>query len=85
MFIRVSLRGMLSLTWVDTLRRDHNVGFLAGRLICIVLSLTVKSIGSLEIFLTALFLELNEVMTFTLELTLTVFMAGPFYFEISVT
>ena len=31
--IRVSLRGMLRLIRVDTLRRDHNVGFLAGRLI----------------------------------------------------
>ena len=32
MSIRVSLRGMLRLTRVDTLRRVHNVGFSAGRL-----------------------------------------------------
>ena len=31
--IRVSMRGMLRMIWVYTLRRDHNVGFLAGRLI----------------------------------------------------
>ena len=30
---RISLRGMRKLIWVDTLRRYHNVGFLAGRLI----------------------------------------------------
>ena len=29
---RISLRGMLRLIWVDTLRRVHNVGFLVGRL-----------------------------------------------------
>ena len=34
MYVRVSLRGMLRLIRVDTLRRVHNVGFLAGRLIC---------------------------------------------------
>ena len=33
MSIRISLRGMLRLIWVDTLRRDHNVGFLEGQLI----------------------------------------------------
>ena len=32
MSVRVSLRGMLKLNRVDTLRRVHNVGFLAGRL-----------------------------------------------------
>ena len=35
--IRVSLHGMLKLILVDTLRfRVHNVGFLAGRLRCVV-------------------------------------------------
>ena len=34
MSVRVSLRGMLRLSWVDTLRIDHNVGFLTERLIC---------------------------------------------------
>ena len=29
---RISLRGMLRLIRVDTLRRAHSVGFLAGRL-----------------------------------------------------
>ena len=33
MSIRVSLRGMLRLIRVDTLRRVYNVGFLAGRLL----------------------------------------------------
>ena len=33
MYIRVSLRGMLMLIRIDTLRRVHNLGFLAGRLI----------------------------------------------------
>ena len=33
MSIRVSLCDMLRLIWVDILRRDHNVGFLAGQLI----------------------------------------------------
>ena len=33
MSARVSLRGMLKLIRVDTLRRVHNVGFLAERLI----------------------------------------------------
>ena len=37
MSVRVSLRGMLRLIRVDTLRRAHNVGFLAGRLIIIIL------------------------------------------------
>ena len=32
--VRVSLHGMLRLISVDTLRRVHNVGFLAERLIC---------------------------------------------------
>ena len=32
MSVRVSLRGMLKLIRVDSLRRAHNVGFLAGRL-----------------------------------------------------
>ena len=32
MYIRVSLRGMLRLIRVDTLRRVHNVGFLTRRL-----------------------------------------------------
>ena len=32
MSIRVSLRGMLRLIRIDTLRRVHNVGFLEGRL-----------------------------------------------------
>ena len=32
-FVMVSLRGMLKLIRFDTLRRVHNVGFLAGRLI----------------------------------------------------
>ena len=31
---RVSLRDMLRLIWIDTLRRVHNVGFLADRLNC---------------------------------------------------
>ena len=31
---RISLRGLRRLIWVDTLRRGHNVGFLAGRLTC---------------------------------------------------
>ena len=35
MYGRISLRGMLRLIRVDTLRRVHNVGFLAGRLICL--------------------------------------------------
>ena len=30
----ISLRGLRRLIWVDTLVRGHNVGFLAGRLIC---------------------------------------------------
>ena len=34
MYIRVSLRGMLRLIRVDTLRTVNNVGFLAGRLKC---------------------------------------------------
>ena len=29
---RISLRGLRRPIWVDTLRRGHNVGFLAGRL-----------------------------------------------------
>ena len=37
---RISLRGMRRLIWVDTLRRSHNVGFLAERLNC----LAVKTI-----------------------------------------
>ena len=36
--VRVSLRGMLRLIRVDTLRRVHNVGFLAGRLKCIFIN-----------------------------------------------
>ena len=36
MSIRVSLRCMLRLIRVDTLLRVHNVGFLAGRLLCIL-------------------------------------------------
>ena len=41
MSVRVSLRGMFRLIRDDTLRRGHNVGFLAGRLIslCSTLSL----------------------------------------------
>ena len=35
--VRVSLRDMLRLIRVDTLRRVHNVGFLAGRLKYIIL------------------------------------------------
>ena len=35
MSVRVSLRGMLMLLRVDTLRRGYNVGFLARRLKCI--------------------------------------------------
>ena len=35
MSILVSLCGMLRLIRVDTLRRDHNAGFLAGRLNCV--------------------------------------------------
>ena len=31
---RISLRGLCRLIWVDTLRRDRYVGFLAGRLTC---------------------------------------------------
>ena len=38
MCIRVSLCGMLRLIRVDTLRRVHTVGFLAGRFIYILLS-----------------------------------------------
>ena len=34
MSVRVSLRGMLRLIRIDTSRRVHNVGFLAGRLKC---------------------------------------------------
>ena len=34
MSVRDSLHGMLRLIRVDTLRRVHNVGFLAARLIC---------------------------------------------------
>ena len=34
MSILVSLRSMLRLIRIDTLRRVHNVGFLVGRLIC---------------------------------------------------
>ena len=34
MSIRVSLLGMLRPIRVDTLRKFHNVGFIAGRLIC---------------------------------------------------
>ena len=30
---RISLRGLRTLIWFDTLRRGHNVGFLAGRFI----------------------------------------------------
>ena len=30
---RISLRGLRMLIWIDTLRRDHTVGSLAGRLI----------------------------------------------------
>ena len=30
---RISLRGLRRLIWVDTLRRDHTVGFLVERLI----------------------------------------------------
>ena len=33
MYVRIILRGMLKLIRVDTLRRVHTVGFLAGRLI----------------------------------------------------
>ena len=33
MSVRVSLRGMLRLIWVATLRTIHNVGFLVGQLI----------------------------------------------------
>ena len=33
MFVRISLRGMLRLIRVDTLRTVHNVGFLLERLI----------------------------------------------------
>ena len=33
MSIRVNLRGMIRLIQVDTLRRVHTVGFIAGRLI----------------------------------------------------
>ena len=40
MSIPVGLRGMLSLIRVDTLRRVHTVGFLAGRLIYKFTSLT---------------------------------------------
>ena len=32
MSARISLRGLRRLIWVDTLRRSHNVGFLAERL-----------------------------------------------------
>ena len=35
MSVRVSLRGLLRLIRVDTLRRVHTVGFLTGRLTCI--------------------------------------------------
>ena len=31
MYIRISMRGMLRLTRVETLRRDHNVGFFRGK------------------------------------------------------
>ena len=34
--VRVSLRGKLRLIRVDTLRRVHNVGILAGRLISVL-------------------------------------------------
>ena len=36
MSIRVSLRVMLRLIWIDTLRRVHNVGFLEGWLIHVI-------------------------------------------------
>ena len=35
MSVRVSLRGLHRLICIDTLRRVHKVGFLAGRLICV--------------------------------------------------
>ena len=36
MSVRVSLRGILRLIRVDTLRRIHNVGFLVERFICLL-------------------------------------------------
>ena len=38
---RISLRGLHRLIWLDALRRDHNVGFLVERLICLVFCCTV--------------------------------------------
>ena len=32
----ISLRGLLRLIWVDTLRRVHNIGFLAERIKCLL-------------------------------------------------
>ena len=49
MSARVSLRGMIWLMRVDTLNSDHNVGFLAGRLINA--NESIKQVTSLELHL----------------------------------
>ena len=49
MSARISLRGMRRLIWVDTLRRCHNVGFLAGRLIYCT-KVSIRSMLSSEDF-----------------------------------
>ena len=51
MYIRVSLRGMLRLIRVDTLRRVHNVGFLAGRLNLLIHIFQVRTYFVYEVLL----------------------------------
>ena len=50
MSVRFSLRGMLRLIRVDTLRRVHSVGFLVGRLICIVIQVLAFFFRSSQIW-----------------------------------
>ena len=44
MSVRVSLRGMLRLVRVDTLRRVHTVGFFARRLKCVLVTLPCPTV-----------------------------------------